>query len=94
MVQAWNGDWETMEEMIASHEKFSCRKCWIQHIFVYSVNRSLVAREWHIYIYVYNLQRPVPTEIINNTRAGFEGKIWERGYWGQIIVFRQKRPEP
>ena len=21
-------------------------------------------------------------EIINNTRAGIEGKIWERSYWG------------
>ena len=35
-------------------------------------------------------------EIINNTRAGIEGKIWERGYWGanqrKSIVFRQKRP--
>ena len=25
-------------------------------------------------------------EIINNTRGGIEGEIWERGDWGQIQV--------
>jgi len=34
-------------------------------------------------------------EIINNTRAGIEGKIWERSYWGgkkkkKSNVFLQK----
>ena len=35
-------------------------------------------------------------EIINNTRAGIEEKIWERSYWGanrrKSNVFLQKRP--
>ena len=28
----------------------------------------------------------LPIEIINNTRVGIEGKIWERGYSGAIIA--------
>jgi hypothetical protein len=29
----------------------------------------------------------LPTiEIINNTRGGIEGEIWERGNWGQIEI--------
>ena len=45
---------------------------------------------------VWKLDTAVFIEIMNNTRAGIEGKIWERSYWGanqrKSNLFLQKRP--